>query len=316
MATSPTAGDPADHLRAAYERVASNLEQSIIMVSEIAENIEKVCREPNNRACVRFLMACTLAKIHMPAVDIRKPYTEIKDPVTHLRDPQSYGGRGYDEVYITPFVYQHHLTPWPCNATTAWLTPALRTNETTLTPALNLVGRPAYVYKATLQLLTDVYENRISAEDLLADIIRRLLIMRDEKLFRMEKRFAELRASQGALPLSSENIVTLIERHLMSPNSSRLPVLVVAAAYDAAKEFLGERALPLEGHNAADKQTGSLGDIEITLVGDENVITVYEMKAKRVMKSDIDVALQKILDRKIDNYILITTEPIEEQVKN
>lgn len=140
--------------------------------------------------------------------------------------------------------------------------------------------------------------------------------MRDEKLFRMEKRFAELRASQGALPLSSENIVTLIERHLMSPNSSRLPVLVVAAAYDAAKEFLGERALPLEGHNAADKQTGSLGDIEITLVGDENVITVYEMKAKRVMKSDIDVALQKILDRKIDNYILITTEPIEEQVKN
>jgi hypothetical protein len=118
-----------------------------------------------------------------------------------------------------------------------------------------------------------------------------------------------------SFPLSSEDIVTLLEQHLKSPNSSRLPVLVVAAAYDAAKEFLGEKALPLEGHNAADKQTRSLGDVQIALVGDDNVVTAYEMKAKKVTQNDIDIALQKVTYR-IDNYIIVTTEAIDEQVKN
>ena len=54
---------------------------------------------------------------------------------------------------------------------------------------------------------------------------------------------------------------------------------------------------------------------DITFVGDDNVITVYEMKTKRVIQNDIDYALQKI-DRRIDNYIFITTEPISDQVKD
>lgn len=126
--------------------------------------------------------------------------------------------------------------------------------------------------------------------------------------------FAELQSLTSTMPLSSEDIVTLIEQHLKSPNSSRLPVLVVAAAYEAAKEFLGEKALPLQGHNAADKQTHSLGDVQIALVGDDDVVTVYEMKAKKVTQIDIDIALQKV-NRRIDNYIIITTEAIDEQVK-
>jgi hypothetical protein len=178
-----------------------------------------------------------------------------------------------------------------------------------------MVGRPPQLYKATLQLLTDVYEGRISAEDLLAETIRRLIIIRDEKMFRLETLFTELKASYGTLPLSSEDIVTLIERHLMSPNSSRLPVLVIAAAYNAAKDLLNEQALQLEGHNAADKQTGSLRDVNITLVGTNKIVTVYEMKAKRVTKNDIDIALQKIADHRVDNYIIITTEPIEEELR-
>ncbi len=123
-----------------------------------------------------------------------------------------------------------------------------------------------------------------------------------------------MKAAAGTMPLSSEDILTLIEQHLKSPNASRLPVLVVAAAYHAAQGFLGERALLLEGHNAADKQTQSLGDIQITLIDDDNIVTVYEMKAKKVIQSDIDIALQKV-NRKIDNYIIITTEAIDEQVK-
>lgn len=60
-----------------------------------------------------------------------------------------------------------------------------------------------------------------------------------------------------------------------------------------------------------------MGDIQITLVNDDDVVTGYEMKTKRVIKNDIDNALHKI-DRsrkRIDNYIFITTDTIEESVQ-
>ena len=303
------ASGPADILRSVYERVSSDLTKPIVTIPDIAERIESVTRTPSNRACVRVLLACSLAKISNPKVDIRKPYTEIGDA-------DVYSGRDYDQDYISPFVHKHRL---PCNPTTAFLTPGWRIGNNTLTPDLNTKGRPPLIYKATRQLLTDVYEGRISAEDLLAETIRRLLIMRDEQALIRTSLLAGLSSSVGNLPLSSEDIVTLIEQHLKSPNSSRLPVLVVAAAYEAAKDFLGENVLPLEGHNAADKQTQSLGDVHITLMGDNDVVTVYEMKAKRVTQNDINDALLKIhrkmMNRKIDNFIIITTEEIDEQVK-
>ena len=122
--------------------------------------------------------------------------------------------------------------------------------------------------------------------------------------------------SEGELPLSAEAIVTLIEQHLRCPRTSRLPVLVVAAAYKAAETFLGERSQPLYSHTAADAQTGASGDLEITLIDDADVITSYEMKDKRVNHSDIDRALQKIVDtgKRVDNYIFITTDTIEVEV--
>lgn len=304
------ASGPADILRSTYERVSSDVNKPIVTVSDIAERIEAVSRTPGNRACVRVLLACSLAKIYNPGIDIRKPYTEIGDS-------DDYAGRGYDEDYLSPFVFEHQL---PCNPTTAFLTPAWRNRNVTLTPDFNMGGRPPLIYKATLQLLTDVYEGKISAEDLLAETIRRLLIMRDEQVLVRTSLLTGLRSSTGTLPLSSEDIVTLIEQHLKSPNSSRLPVLVVAAAYEAAKDFLGEVIVPLEGHNAADRQTKSLGDVHITLMGDNDVVTVYEMKAKRVTRKDINDALLKIyrkkMDRKIDNFIIITTEEIGEEVKS
>jgi hypothetical protein len=96
-----------------------------------------------------------------------------------------------------------------------------------------------------------------------------------------------------------------------------LPVLIVAAAYQAASGRIGEIACTLKGHLSADEQSGAMGDVEICLVNDDRVVTVYEMKAKRVSKGDIDRALQKIVDcdPRIDNYIFITTDGIDEEVR-
>ena len=128
---------------------------------------------------------------------------------------------------------------------------------------------------------------------------------------------AGLRQSDDTLPLSTEATITLIEQHLACKNASRLPVLIVAAAYQAAGKQLGEQSLPLHAHNAADEQTGALGDLEITLVGDSTIITSYEMKMKRVTVEDINRALQKFSGReeRIDNYIFITTDSIDAPVR-
>jgi len=300
------ANDPSGILDLAFQRATESGTTSLIRDSEIRDQIELVTRNAQNRACVRCTLACALAKIHQSEVDIRKPYTEIGDA-------DSYSGRTYDERYILGFVMQHEL---PCNITTAFLTPAFRNRNIVLTPKVNLVGRPPIVYTAMLRLLDAVHTGKLSAQDLLAETVRWLLIVRDEKRERMRSLLAALKASQGETALSAEGIVSLVEQHLRLKRASRLPVLVVAAVYQSAQEHLGERVLPLESHTAADKQTGALGDLEITLMDDDQVTTCYEMKAKRVTKDDIDIAVSKIAHYgvRIDNYIFITTEPIDQEI--
>ncbi|BBD66754.1 D12 class N6 adenine-specific DNA methyltransferase [Nostoc commune NIES-4072] len=298
---------PAAILDVALQKAEASIAQPIVTNPSIAEKIDYVSRYVGNRAVVRLLLACSLAAIHRGNVDIRKPYTEIGTP-------DAYSGRYYDESYITAFINKHEL---PCNPTTAFLTPALRNRNITLTPAVNLVGRPPKLYEAALQLLDDVHQGRITAEELLAQTIRCLIIARNEKRQRMETLLADLKKSEDAIPLSAEEIITLLKQHLACRGSSRLPVLIVAAAYQVAEQYIGERFLPLESHNAADEQTGALGDLEITLVDDEKVITSYEMKTRRVTLADIDRALQKInsTGKRVDNYIFITTDAIEEGIQ-
>jgi hypothetical protein len=272
--------------------------------------IEYICRNEQNRAGVRLLMACLLAKLHRPEVDIRKPYTEIGGTDT-------FSGRTYDEQYIAPFVIEHDL---PCTATTAFLTPALRNRNSTLTSDVNLVGRPPELYQAALELLAAVHDSVLAPDALLSETVRLLIALRDERRQRVRDLLLQLQSSEDGVPLAAESIVSLIESHLKLPKSSRLPVLMVAAAYEVAAMALGEHALPLQAHNAADKQTGALGDIVMALLSDERLYTVYEMKDKCVIKGDIEIALGKIsafaqrTGKRIGHYIFITTEPIDREV--
>jgi len=293
-------------LSRALARAQENLKQPVVQDTAIRARLDYVCRCISNRAGVRLLMACLLAKVDQPHIDPRKPYTEIGTE-------DSFSGRTYDERYLTHFINENQL---PCNPTTAFLTPVLRNINHPLTMDIELIGRPRDLYVYTLQLLDDVYQNRVSAEDLLVDTIKLLILMRNETRERMAALLAKLRSGEGALPLSSESIVTLIEQHLACKNSSRLPVLIVVAAYQAASAHLGEWSLPLNTHNAADLQTGAIGDVEICLVGENDVVTAYEMKMKRITIDDIDTALQKITrsDPKIHNYIFITTDSIDATV--
>ncbi|WP_423223851.1 DNA methyltransferase [Candidatus Amarolinea aalborgensis] len=295
-------------LEVSLQRAEQSLYKSFLDNPSVAEQIEYVCRCLRNRAGTRLLMACMLAKMDRPDIDPRKPYTEIGTP-------DSFSGRSYDEGYISHFINLHRL---PCNSTTAFLTPAFRNINRPLTTDMIIIGRPRRLYVETLQLLEDVHNQQVTADDLLTEIIRLLLIMRNEKEDRMQALLRGLGQSEDALPLSSEQIILLIEQHLNCKNSSRLPVLIIVAAYQAAGVKFGERVLPLHRHTAADEQTGALGDIEVCLTNDDRIVTAYEMKMKRVTLDDVDRALHKIAlaESKLHNYIFVTTETIDEHVRN
>ena len=299
---------PSERLEQLLSSAAVTLTKRSVRTKANRTRVDAICRSESNRACVRLLMACMLARLDRPEIDPRKPYTEIGTP-------DSFSGRSFDEQYVGRFVQSHRL---PCNSTTAFLTPVLRNIGIAITPDVVLIGKPRQLYADTQLLLNEVAEKRESAESVLLDVIRILVQIRDERLKRLAQLQSELRSGADALPLSSEAIVSLMRQHLASIHSSRLPVLIVAAAYQAAAHRLGERLLPLQSHNAADQQTGAVGDIEVTLASDDRVCTVYEMKHKVVTLDDLERAVQKVAGReeRIDNYVVITTDRIDAAVSD
>jgi hypothetical protein len=297
---------PEEILQDIYDQAIGTLNNTVIADATIRSYVDYVCTCTSNRAGVRLLMSCLLAKLDRPIVDPRNPYTEIGGA-------DSFSGRTYDERYLTRFINEHRL---PVNPTTAFLTPTLRNISHSLTTDIELVGRPRELYQKTLKLLEAVAEGRIRADVIFVETLRALILLRNVKLARMASLLDALDRTEGALPLSSEAIVSLISQHIACKNASRLPVLVVAAAYESAGHLLAESILPLNSHNAADLQTGSLGDVEICLIGDDSVITAYEMKMKRVTNDDIDAAVTKIAraPNKINNYLFVSTDVIDQTV--
>jgi SacI restriction endonuclease len=294
---------PEEILEKSYVFSLKNEGKSFIKSEELRSSIEFICRCNATKAPIRFLMSCLLAKIDSPDVDIRKPYTEIKGNDT-------FSGRSYDEDYAEPFIFKYKL---PCNAITAYLSPVFRNIDRPLIKGFVLVGRPRKPYDLTIEVLDIIHQKKETPENILQEIIRFLIIIKKEDEKQLQKLIGDLQQTEDSLPLSSEEIVTLITQHLNCKKSSRLPVLIIAAAYQSVKDKIGETISPLQSHNAADKQTGSIGDIEITLTNDDKIVTCYEMKDKRVTKNDIEHTLQKLSSHNynLDNYIFITTDIIE-----
>ena len=298
--------EPSNILSEFFSSATSQDYKKIQANPEVLKKIEYVCECISNRAGVRLLMACLLAKVHKPNINPTKPYTEIGSD-------DCFSGRTYDEKYISRFITDKDL---PCNPTTAFLTPALRNIDNPLSTDLEIIGRPRQVYTDAISLLHCVQDGEIDASELLVEVIHMLIIIRNRKKESLSKKLEELKNHSAEVVLSSEETITLIEQHLSCKHSSRLPVLIVAAAYNVAKNRIREQIRPLLSHNAADEQTGSMGDVEVCLINDENVRTVYEMKMKKVLREDIDRAIQKIANSGefIDNYIFITTDEIDENI--
>lgn len=299
---------PNEHLERLLREAEASLDQQSTQFDATRQDLDFVYNYQSNRSGVRFLMTCLLAKVCNPVLDPLKPYTEIGTP-------DSFSGRNhYDEQYIGPFVTQQRFD---CNPTTAFLTPGFRTKNRPLVSNEVTVKQHKRMYQSAIRVLEAVAEGQEPAEGVFLDILRRLIQSRTTRLARLESLQAELRRGSDELPLSSEAIVTLIEQHVKCKRSSRLPVLLIAAVYDAVVDLIGEQRKPLHAHTAADEQTGAAGDVEVLLTSDNHVCTVYEMKQRVVSLADVERAVTKVanLDQRVDNYIFVTTDRINKTVQ-
>lgn len=275
------------------------------LAEEVALALRRVMFCPNNRAPARLVLACALAKAHLPDVDATEPYTSI-------HSGHSFSGRTYDERFLSPLIALHRL---PLNATTAFLTPTLRNMNAPLRQATVFEGRPREVYQDAAFILERIQAGQLKAEDVLAAALAELLHLRDEREAVLN--LAVDSVAVGSVSLSTEDILTLIEQHLSSKWASRLPVLLVAALYQTLGRLAGEQIRTLGAHNAADSQIGSLGDVEVELLsGTGEVVTAYEVKARAVSVGDLQQAVSKILGapQRPENYLFVTTYPIEREV--
>jgi hypothetical protein len=265
--------------------------------------IEQVCRSRVG-APLRALLACLLAKAHRPELDIRKPYTEIGTE-------DSYSGRSYDEEYISSFIQRYQL---PCNPTTAFLTPAFRAKNQPLEANVPLHGKPREPYDAFISLLELVQNGSLNAQELLTEVIRQLLLVKNER----QQQIGSLiqRIKDQKVNLSADSIIQILNQHLQSKRSSRLPVLLVTAAYDVARDYLHKHPKPLQPHTAADIRAGTLGDLEIEFSTHQRLAVVYEMKTRRITINDLERAAQKVAGStiQIDQYVFITTAPIDASI--
>jgi hypothetical protein len=221
---------PEEILANVYNLSVEANSKSVIADAFVREKLDYVCKCSSNRAGVRLLMSCLLAKLDRPEIDPRKPYTEIGSK-------DCFSGRTYDEQHLMAFIALHQL---PVNHTTAFLTPTLRNINSPLTVGRELVGRPRELYNTTIELLDFAATGRVDAKLMLVECVRVLASIRDEKHERMDSLLDSIRHGEGALPLCSEAIVNLISQHLDCRHASRLPVLVVAAAYSVAGHMLNE----------------------------------------------------------------------------
>lgn len=162
-------------------------------------------------------MSCLTAKIDKPLIDIRKPYP-------NKNNPQSYSGRTYDEIYISPFVTKHRL---PCGSTTAFLNPLYRRLDEITIEKIRQVNNVRFLelYEITAELLNLVQYRQLSAKEVLYEVIRKLLTYRNHQS-EAEKKRSQLENCPYGRDASSqyENIGTEILEYIFSSELERVKV--------------------------------------------------------------------------------------------
>ncbi|MBM3331907.1 restriction endonuclease, SacI family [candidate division WOR-3 bacterium] len=240
------------------------------------------------------LLGCTLARALDRSIDITLPY------VAH--GEHAFNGRTLDKEVVNSFLHDNRM-------------------PSSTGPYLNVFRRQVRFDSNTRAGLKDK-----SGYDVLLRLMKTLVAISDKKgvldfLVYQVYRFGLLR-EEADVPVSRvhrvslEQYKTLIYDMMDTPSEGRFPVFLVAAAFEAIKEYLNlDWEISVQGINVADSQSGAWGDIAVR--SGDRVVLAAEVTERQVDRNRVVTTFNtKIASTGLEDYLFfVSSERLAEDAK-
>lgn len=243
------------------------------------------------------IVTCLAIKSARPDVDVRFHQTQIQKDTDR---PAGVNFRGISEDIVYPWLSRHRFE----GAKSGWQT---RTLERPKPYLLTYDENIAYVKTEFLAVFDEIEEQGQCASDALAYLIWKQVVRREEVRITL------------SIPKTQDigTIVELFRLHFFrsykgAKGASRLPVLALHAIYSVMvpelRRYAGKTVKSLNEHSAADSQTGSIGDIEVSDDETTEIFEAIEVKHNLTITEAIAADVQlKVMDKAIARYYILTT---------
>lgn len=256
-------------------------------------------RAQDASAAFTNIVTCLAIKSARPQADVRYHQTQIQKDTARSAGVNF---RGISEDVVYPWLDRNRFE----GAKSGWQTRTLeRPKPYTLTYDENI----AYVKTEFLSVFDELEENGQPPFEALTYLLHKQVVRREEVQITL------------SVPRTKNigMIVDLFRSHFFrsykgSKGASRLPVLALHAIYSAMvpelRRYSGKTVMPLNAHSAADSQTGSMGDIEVSDNESGEIFEAVEVKHGLQIVEAIAADVQtKIMDKPIQRYYILTTHP-------
>lgn len=300
---------------AAAEQAFYKEERPPIFINGLSSRLVKSLEDISNKAekastgFTNIVTSLAIKSYLGDKVDIRYHQVQIQDKTDR---PAGFNFRRVSEK-VFPWLSGHHFQ----GAKSGWQT---RTFERPKPYLMDYDENIGDIKESFLACYDEVEVNKQNAKQALAYLIFSQVCLRDKRKINI------------AVPKIEDIILitSLFNKHFFhkyknSKGASRLPVLALYSIYSVLVDELDRykskeaQLKPLQEHSAADSQTGSIGDIEVS---DKTGKVIEAIEVKHDIEIDIkiieDVKL-KIMSKPVDRYYVLTThancEPNDE-VKN
>ncbi len=243
------------------------------------------------------IVTCLAIKAARPDVDVRYHQTQIQKDTDR---PAGVNFRGISEDVVYPWLSRNRFE----GAKSGWQT---RTLERPKPYILTYDENIAHVKTEFLAVFDEIEEQGQPAFAALAYLIWKQVVRREEVRITL------------SIPKTQDigTIVEMFRRHFFrsykgSKGASRLPVLALQAIYSVMvpelRRYAGKTVKPLNEHSAADSQTGSIGDIEVSDDETSEIFEAVEVKHNITVTEAIAADVQlKVMDKDISRYYILTT---------
>jgi len=243
------------------------------------------------------IVTCLAIKASNHEIDVRYHQTQIQNNTDR---PAGFNFRGISESQVYPWLSRNRFE----GAKSGWQT---RTLERPKPYTLDYGENIAYVKDDFLAVFDELEEHGQDALDALVYIIYKQVVRREDVKITL------------SIPKTQEinAIVGLFKSHFFRPykgakGASRLPVLALYSIYSVMvpqlRRYKDKSVLPLNEHSAADSQTGSLGDIEISNDATGEIFEAVEVKHSiQITEKVVADVQEKIMNKSISRYYILTT---------